>query len=694
MKYYKKAKTNISRIYILFFILVIIAIIFLTRDVLYRSLVTINLGSVYIELLNEKAEVINYLKNNEIKTVNISMSPNNYVRMQKERSSMVSNYVLKGNQWFGDNNYFKVRYNDGISEDVKAEIKLFGMNPDHFRDSDGHSFRLRFDGKQGFGDKKVNFLNPRSRDFITDPLLNIIYGKLYGGLKINYKPVRVVLNKSNYGIFYMEDFFDKYFIEQNQKRESLIFEISNDSIYYNHLGEDESFLAIGTKLDQMYHNDYDSFIDKFDINKIKALIVLASVINDEHPLSDINMHWYYNNVTGLIEPTIREGFVKKTTSINIDKILANNAIINDIYNKHINSDFLYDMKSNLALIKEIILNDKEYNNLKNKMIGFGKNIDKKENIILENIDILSNQLKNEEKTEEKIVNTIYINKDTTISGNYIVPKNTILKIREGVRIKLKNAYIKVFGEFRAIGTSNKPIIIEGIGRESGTLFFNTEKSIIIQDVIFSNLTNANSGYNQPAAITFYECSSINILNSFFRGNLMGDDYINFFRSNNISINNATFMNVLYDAIDSDFSQLSIKNSTFEDIGNDAVDGSGSIIDIYNNSFYNVQDKAISAGEESFINISNSIFKLNEIALVSKDASKIISINNLLENNIIDFASYKKKSFFGFPEAVFENTKIKNYLIEDNSIVEGLDTIIYTTNIESKLYGNLYGRASE
>ena len=694
MKYYKKAKTNISRIYILFFILVIIAIIFLTRDVLYRSLVTINLGSVYIELLNEKAEVINYLKNNEIKTVNISMSPNNYVRMQKERSSMVSNYVLQGNQWFGDNNYFKVRYNDGISEDVKAEIKLFGMNPDHFRDSDGHSFRLRFDGKQGFGDKKVNFLNPRSRDFITDPLLNIIYGKLYGGLKINYKPVRVVLNKSNYGIFYMEDFFDKYFIEQNQKRESLIFEISNDSIYYNHLGEDESFLAIGTKLDQMYHNDYDSFIDKFDINKIKALIVLASVINDEHPLSDINMHWYYNNVTGLIEPTIREGFVKTTTSINIDKILANNTIINDIYNKHINSDFLYDMKSDLALIKEIILNDKEYNNLKNKMIGFGKKIDEKENIILENIDILSNQLKNEEKTEEKIVNTIYINKDTTISGNYIVPKNTILKIREGVRIKLKNAYIKVFGEFTAIGTSNKPIIIEGIGRESGTLFFNTEKSIIIQDVIFRNLTNANSGYNQPAAITFYECSSINILNSFFRGNLMGDDYINFFRSNNISIDNATFMNVLYDAIDSDFSQLSIKNSTFEDIGNDAVDGSGSMIDIYDNSFYNVQDKAISAGEESFINISNSIFKLNEIALVSKDASKIISINNLLENNIIDFASYKKKSFFGFPEAVFENTKIKNYLIEDNSIVEGLDTIIYTTNIESKLYGNLYGRASE
>ncbi len=43
---------------------------------------------------------------------------------------------------------------------------------------------------------------------------------------------------------------------------------------------------------------------------------------------------------------------------------------------------------------------------------------------------------------------------------------------------------------------------------------------------------------------------------------MGDDFINFFRSENISINNVNFENVLYDAIDSDFSELSIKNSVF------------------------------------------------------------------------------------------------------------------------------------
>ena len=80
------------------------------------------------------------------------------------------------------------------------------MNPDHFRDVNGHSFRIKFDGELGYGNKKVNFLNPRSRDFITDPLINIIYSKLYEGIGINYKPYRIILNKSNYGILYQEDF--------------------------------------------------------------------------------------------------------------------------------------------------------------------------------------------------------------------------------------------------------------------------------------------------------------------------------------------------------------------------------------------------------------------------------------------------------------------------------------------------------
>ena len=42
--------------------------------------------------------------------------------------------------------YYKANLYDGKKE-TKAEIRLFGLNPDHFRDVNGHSFRIKFDGE-------------------------------------------------------------------------------------------------------------------------------------------------------------------------------------------------------------------------------------------------------------------------------------------------------------------------------------------------------------------------------------------------------------------------------------------------------------------------------------------------------------------------------------------------------------------
>ena len=136
------------------------------------------------------------------------------------------------------------------------------------------------------------------------------------------------------------------------------------------------------------------------------------------------------------------------------------------------------------------------------------------------------------------------------------------------------------------------------------------------------------------------------------------------------------------------------NSKFENIGNDAVDGSGSKIALFNNSFKNVMDKAISAGEKSIFELDGNRFINNEIGLVSKDESIIYSKNDIFKNNKIDVASFIKKKFFDYPKILFENAVIGRYLIEDGSKVRGLDSIQYSTNVEEKLYGNLYGRASD
>ncbi|MBT3793944.1 MAG: right-handed parallel beta-helix repeat-containing protein [Flavobacteriaceae bacterium] len=692
MKYLKKNKSFFPPFKIILFAIIVSTISFINRDNLYRSLVTINLGSIYVEYLNSKAELINSFNRNSIKTVSISMSSNNYVRMQTERAKMVSNYISSGDLWTGNNQYFKVKVLDD-SIKTKGEIRLFGMNPDHYRNSNAHSFRIKFDGKTGHGSRKFNYLNPRSRDFITDPLLNIIYSKISKGIKINYDLNRVILNKENYGLLLKEDFFDKYLIEQNQRRESVIFEIYNDSLKFNHIGDNNEFEGLAAELSSLYENKYDEFIQKIDVEKLKTILLLSLIINDVHPIGDGNMHWYYNSVNGFIEPTIREGFVYKLNDVNIDDIVSSNKLINDIYQNKIQSSSGFISKQILDSIRNIIKFDSTYNSFKQKMIGFEKKISQKENLIFENIDLIENTLNPNIYNTNSDKKRIEIKNDTIISGEFIVNKNQVLIISKGVKLTLSNASIKIYGEFQAKGTLKKPIIIKG-DKESGTIFINSNKPVLVDHVKFIGLTNLKSSHNQPSSITFYECNKVEIFNSSFSNNLKGDDYVNFFRSKNISLKNLVFKNVISDAIDSDFSDLKISNSKFINIGNDAIDGSGSSIFIYNNSFTDVKDKAISAGEESFFLIKDSKFIKNEIALVSKDGSTLISENNLLQNNRVDFTSFVKKKYHGPSKSNFFKTKISSYLIEKNSLIQGLDSILYSADVESKLYGNLYGRASQ
>ena len=692
MKYFKKSKRILSKSLVLSFVLLILSLGYSQLDILNRSLITVNLGSIYVKYLNEKAEIINFLRKNKIKTLSISMSPNNYVRLQKERSQMVNNFIFNGIQWPGQNNYYKSLINDGVNQ-TKSEIRLFGLNPDHFRDVNGHSFRIKFDGDKGYGNKKVNFLNPRSRDFITDPLMNIIYSKLYNGIAINYEPYRIILNKASYGVLLMEDFFDKYLIEENKKRESVIFEVVNDSIHFNYKGDNNSLDLLAFEIDQLYRVDYKSFIKKIDISKLKGVLKLGLLINDGHPFSDINLHWYYNPVTNLFEPIFREGFVKKIDGMDLDGIAKSNPIISSLYNDKIKQEIISELLAEVKIIESILNHDPVYNKFKKQMVGFSDQIYKRENIIKHNLEFLKNYDFEPEIEYNQKVEEIKFTKDTILKSDLVISPTQKLIIQPGVTLTLDNSYLEVYGGFEAIGTKKNPINI--LGKDDlGTIYFNTNEEIKIDNVNFINLSNKLSEFDQPASITFYESNSVEISNSLFTNNKSGDDFLNFFRCNNIFISNSKFEKILNDAIDSDFSSLSITDSNFNNIGNDAVDGSGSEINIANSYFSNVKDKAVSSGEKSIVHITDSSFISNEIGVVSKDASKLYISKTRLSDNKIDFSSFVKKKYFGPSETYFFDIQINNYLIEKNSKISGLDSIIYSTNVEAKLYGNIYGRASE
>ena len=93
-------------------------------------------------------------------TYKITSSKKNYIKIQKQVNSVFEDYLIGGNLFNGTDMYYPIKIENDRGDRSKSEIKLFGMNPDHFRDPNGHSFRSKHKGGEYFGKRKENFLKP------------------------------------------------------------------------------------------------------------------------------------------------------------------------------------------------------------------------------------------------------------------------------------------------------------------------------------------------------------------------------------------------------------------------------------------------------------------------------------------------------------------------------------------------------
>ncbi|MBT6448409.1 MAG: hypothetical protein HOK38_06670 [Flavobacteriaceae bacterium] len=300
----------------------------------------------------------------------------------------------------------------------------------------------------------------------------------------------------------------------------------------------------------------------------------------------------------------------------------------------------------------------------------------------------------EKQSEKKTRDTINIDGTFKIY-NSLNFSNSVVNINSGSSIIFSEEANLNFSNSSVyfVGSKNKPIKILGV-KNNSIFFDNSDVEILHAE--FYNLSNYETEeITLPSAITFYNSKS-KIENSSFEGNLKGDDYINFYNSNFI-ISNSKLNNTVADAIDSDFSSGTINGLVLDKIGNDGLDLSGSVVSINNSSWNRTYDKAISAGESSDIVIKNSKISNSELAIVVKDGSKLLGDKNLLINNKIDYAVFFKKNFYSSP--ILELTdfyEFENSLFQKGVIlkVKTKNKIKYIDDVESLLYGKIYGRASD
>ena len=253
-----------------------------------------------------------------------------------------------------------------------------------------------------------------------------------------------------------------------------------------------------------------------------------------------------------------------------------------------------------------------------------------------------------------------IDKGLWIANNpIIIPDGFNLIIKEGAEVYFdKKSYILINnGKLLSNGSYNFPIKLSALDDSWRGIFVkskNKDSTLKYTNIYKTNYFNNDENF-LTGGVTFYN-SNVEINNCIFDSSV-AEDTINIVNSK-FNIKNSEFKNSISDGIDLDFSFGEIKNTNFSRIGGDAVDLSGSDLKIKKLNFSSIKDKSISAGEASKLIGKEITINNSYIGIASKDAS-LVELNNIniLNSEIADLVTYKKKSFYSFGKIKINNSKI-------------------------------------
>ncbi len=243
----------------------------------------------------------------DLDKMDIDIKFKHMLRLQYLREQALKNGMITEEQK-GEEFPAKLTYN-GVTHDVK--IALTGMMTIHLENESKFSFEVKVKGDDTInGMKRFGMLLPDTRGYITDWLgMELMKERGLMGLRVDF--VDVTINGKPKGIFYMEERFDKYLVENNRLREGIIFKLQEklDPYQENKLMEDpktrEQLLMIKRMWQDVLAGELE--IGKFlDLKKTAQAFAVTDLINNRHALYRFNLRFYFNPVTGLAEPIVRE----------------------------------------------------------------------------------------------------------------------------------------------------------------------------------------------------------------------------------------------------------------------------------------------------------------------------------------------------------------------------------------------------
>ena len=257
----------------------------------------------------------------------------------------------------------------------RVELSMTGQYLDHIG-PDRNSFNVKVkDDKTIMGMSKFKLLIPATRGYLADWVGHEMQSR--EGLVVpRFDFVEVKINGENKGIFAIEESYNTDLIENNNLRDGIIFRPGLEKITVLNQGKirkDINRQNRVTNLEniwQSYLNGEISPEDIFDLEKFAVDYATTDLISGLHSKFLLNLRYYYNPITNLVEPISREfGFMrngyeligKEKTNIFIKALYEDSELsVNDKkFHKKIFSSFAFQKlyAKNLERLSDVVYLD-------------------------------------------------------------------------------------------------------------------------------------------------------------------------------------------------------------------------------------------------------------------------------------------------------------------------------------------------
>ena len=278
---------------------------------------------------------------------------------------------------------------------LKVKLSLKGQALDHVQYKNKESMRIEVENGSYNGMTEFSLQHPLVRDFQLEPVFMEVTNN-YGILSTNYKLIKVVINGRSRGIFEIEEVGTKEHIERSGRRNSVVLRLqvdpdqnlniakisdsglpetyrtaAIDTLNTSQIIKDpllNEYKKISTSLLRSYLDGQISASEAFDTKLMGRYLGIIEVFGSLHPAIYRNMLFYYNPLTGLLEPlaydaSLFQRYGKNTVIRNLTdglfEELLNDEEIFEEYYKTI-SDFSLKLVEGGSLYNSLVEIDKNW----------------------------------------------------------------------------------------------------------------------------------------------------------------------------------------------------------------------------------------------------------------------------------------------------------------------------------------------